>query len=125
MSALALLALCGDVTGLVQEETRDNREAALVLSLAFHESRCQPAQVNRRTGAVGLLQVMPMHKPPRDLRGNVRAGVGVLRWFEKRCKSRVATVAGYHGRGCTSHDPWARSVVRLADRLRLHWEPRA
>ena len=98
---------------------RERLAEPLLVSLAFNESRFEPAQVNRRTRCAGVMQIAPVHWrkkgiDPFPIRWNVMTGARILRTFIDKCGGDVERgVSAYGGRGCVP-SAWAREVMRLA-----------
>ncbi len=129
---------CELVAARAREE---NLDTALVISLAYHESRLNPNAVSR-SGARGPLQVMPsqcrrwrkfgspLAKKPSiywrrcDL---VASGLWTLqRWLARSPNDRTAICRYNAGYKCTKGTlswRWAGSVLSLARKLRKQGKP--
>jgi soluble lytic murein transglycosylase-like protein len=101
-------------------------DPALLLALAFAESSLDRYAVNRKTGAVGLFQIAPVHlvgvSPMRtsDAEWSARTGAKLLRAAIDRTGSVEKGLARFNGRTCRSCK-WTRQVLALAANIRRQW----
>ncbi len=101
-------------------------DEALLLALAFTESSLNRHAVNKRTGAVGLFQIHPVHLSninPRyvaDVAWNARTAAKLLREAYDRTGDWEKACARFNGRTCRSCK-WSRAVLALRDKIRKQW----
>jgi soluble lytic murein transglycosylase-like protein len=97
----------------------------LVVAIIFRESSFR-AGVKGKHGEVGLMQVMPLGTLTRsitkdsgtDVRANIRAGVGHLRYWQDECGDDMLTwVSAYNAGKCTKTGYGSR-IIRLYCSLR-------
>jgi len=96
-------------------------DAALVAAVAWHESSYRPDAVNPRTGAFGVMGLMPTPTadPARwcrdiDIRttaGNVACGVLLLRRALRLCGTVEGALSRYRGHRC-GPSAYATMVLR-------------
>jgi soluble lytic murein transglycosylase-like protein len=67
----------------------------LVLAIAATESSFHHEVVSK-AGAVGLMQVMPVHQADRSMESNIKTAVIVLRAYYKQLKTRDNAVMAYN-----------------------------
>ncbi len=106
---------------VVWEAEAQGVDPTLVVALAFHESGLRRFVVSR-VGAIGPLQVMPRYYPkdvPRNTRGQIKAGVQILKLRLKKSRDVIRAVAMYNGGNKPGERSfrWARSVMRLSKKL--------
>ncbi len=105
----ARVAVCRHVYNAAQEQGAD---PVLLAALAYSESKFAAHAVNRRTGALGPLQVMP--RLLDDELGPVRTGVLLWkRWRARRAPSLVGAVCGFKGYRSEGCDAGRRLLERV------------
>lgn len=95
----------------------------VLVAMARVESTCDPTAVNRRTGAVGLMQIMPGASADVDHIGdanelmdpatNIELGARHLRRWWTACGSLAGGLAVFHGRQKCSQHRGDRYVARV------------
>ena len=92
-----------------------------IVALCNTESNFKPHVINKKTGAMGLCQVMYFHhKRPKLLLNpliNIKYAVAIYSNYLHKCKgNRQRTISAYNGRGCVK-SKWARKVMLLRQDL--------
>lgn len=106
---------------------------ALLMALVFAESTCRADAVNKRTGAIGLGQLLLTGAGAgytanelRDPWLNALLSARYLAKWRKRCGSWRGAVAIYHGRGlCSAKSRHADRVIRIWKQIERMEEPRS
>lgn len=100
--------------------------AGLLSSLCQHESSCRPWVRNKRTGAIGLCQILPggsaAHGFPAEALWHIDLNIVLasahLKKWRRRCGYWAGAVRVYHGNGKCSHSS------EWSDRVIEHWRMR-
>ena len=108
------------------EAKRNEVDPFLVLSVIWHESRFNASIVNEKSGAAGLMQLMPVHykRKGRGLQwalragSNVAAGVKLIDLYRDRCGSIRAALWAYSGSNCKKSGKRNRSFAAKVFRTR-------
>ena len=102
-------------------EKRRRVDPLLVAAMIRAESRCDPDAVNPRTGAAGLLQVLPVHWrgrwDPFDVDANVAEGVRLFARYARRCGNVAGALSLYGGLGSCAPSAWSAKVLGLRARF--------
>ncbi|MDD5305952.1 MAG: transglycosylase SLT domain-containing protein [Deltaproteobacteria bacterium] len=102
-------------------ETRDPEiDPFLVVAIIFRESSFR-AEVKGKHGEVGLMQVMPLGTLTRtitkdsstDVRANIRAGIGHLRYWQAECGSDMLTWVSAYNAGKCIKTGYGRRIISL------------
>lgn len=108
---------------VVEEAERQSVDPALSVALSFHESGLRRYVVSK-AGAVGPLQVLPRYWPKNcgiDERGQVKAGVTILKYNLRRTRGDEVTAVAMYNAGNNPGERafrWSRSVLQLTKKLR-------
>lgn len=124
----SLAVLCpghGHLAPLVESAASESRIRPVTLvALMYAESTCGTRLVNRRTGTLGLLQILPSgsanpdHLEADELLDpatNLRLGARHLRRMVNLCGALGPALSIYHGRTHCRTDSHARRVLALID----------
>lgn len=136
---------------IVDERSRAiDVDPILVVAIVDHESRWIPTSVNKKSGALGLGQILPQYRPAcakdgssavckaekktlLDGAGNLRAMFEVIEAWQKDCKARVHTsgehewLTSYSGLNNPKAGEWCgwRRTASGLQRLPIHSVVRA
>ncbi len=93
----------------------------VIVRLMEAESNCNALALNKRTGAAGLLQIMPVHYEGQkfniyDPAVNIKLGIRILLTRILECKySMLQAITRYNGRKECRSTPFSRSILSGID----------
>lgn len=86
----------------------------LVVALAREESLCSPAAIHPKSGATGILQLLPRYFAGnlKDPATNIRLGMKHLRWRLRRCRTVAGAISAWGGYGDCRPSVFSARVLR-------------
>lgn len=86
-----------DIVLVVYDQTEyvDFPKAPLVLAIIAVESSFNSQAISHK-GAIGLMQLMPVHDPEVDIQANILRGIWVLKTYRERVSSDIEALHAYN-----------------------------